>query len=499
MMAKEKGGMVLIIGMGGKPKKGKKDSVKKAVREPRQRGGGGASDRARLHSFKQKMRADPEHLDRVLGSLGIERKLLERVVEGKHGKRLDSAMEDDSVNMPEMIDEARKLNAANKGQFTQSGDAKPKLKALLERKGISLNEFKRSMTVNPTMDFQERLNSLSPEKENKSREGPNTRKNRGKKEEGSPEAPSEYSEMPDDMFHGEEDEESRYTGGNHDPTPGSDEEDKLLDFYTRLYSHKPNPEEAAMMHLRPQGEDSSRKYNRAGPDMTPSTEFTQANAPPGTHLGSPDEDEDPSIGFDAASIGATTPKGDTANPRLLNDPKSSRAGQGEERTISQFLQTSFDNPNVMDAAWALLKGNPSMRDAEGRAINHPAAMVYDDLAAQIHLNEQNPFDERAGNPDDESVADIIESMRRGPGERFNEIGQKLYDAGNKTKSPKKEAIRATKDDRNELDKYRQEARNQTANTMEFGNEDNAPGPNYGIEQSTGTDVRMKPGNIMEQM
>ena len=83
MMAKGKGGMVLIIGMGGKPKKGKKDSVKKAVREPRQRGGGGASDRARLHSFKQKMRADPEHLDRVLGSLGIERNLLERIVEGK--------------------------------------------------------------------------------------------------------------------------------------------------------------------------------------------------------------------------------------------------------------------------------------------------------------------------------------------------------------------------------------------------------------------------------
>ena len=362
MMAKGKGGMVLIIGMGGKPKKKKdKKDMKKAVRPTRQRGGGGASDRARLHSFKQKMRADPEHLDRVLGSLGIERRLLERIVEGKHGKRLDSAMEDDSVNMPEMIDEARKLNAANKGQFTQSGDAKPKLKALLERKGISLNEFKRSMTVNPTMDFQERLNSLSPEKENKSREGPNTRKNRGKKEEGAREAPSDYSdysEMPDDMFHGEgEDEESRYTTGNHDPIPDSDEEDKLLDFYTRLYSHKPNPEEAAMMHLRPRGL-GHHKGSSTGADMTPSTEFTQANAPPGTRLGSPEDDEDPSIGFDAASIGATTPKGDTANPRIISDPKSTRAGQGQERTISQFLQTSSDSKNVMNPAWALLKGNP---------------------------------------------------------------------------------------------------------------------------------------------
>ena len=95
-MAKKKGGMVLIIGMGAKPKKGKKDSVKKAVREPRKRGGGDAGNRARLHSFKQKMRADPEHLDRVLESLGIERNLLQHIVERKHGKSLDSAMSDDS-------------------------------------------------------------------------------------------------------------------------------------------------------------------------------------------------------------------------------------------------------------------------------------------------------------------------------------------------------------------------------------------------------------------
>lgn len=396
MMAKGKGkgGMVLIIGMGGKPKKKDKKDMKKAVRPTRQRGGDGASNRARIHSFKQKMRDNPEHLDEVLESLNIERRLLEHIVESKHGKRLDSAMGDDSVNMPEMIDEARKLNAANKGQFTQSGDAKPKLKALLERKGISLNEFKRSMTVNPTMDFQERLNSLSPEKENKSREGPNTRKNRGKKRAPeAPEAPIEYSEMPDDMFHGEgEDEESRYTTGNYDPTPDSDEEDELLDFYTRLYSHKPNPEEAAMMHLRPRGLGHHKGSSRRDQSFsnTPSTEFTQPNAPPGTRLGSPEDDEDPNVRFDPQSIGAETPKGQTANAREVNDPSMDARQLGSTRTLTRDFQTSSDSINVMDPAWALLKGNPDMLDAEGNTVP-PAVMNYAQQARALEdsLDYQN--------------------------------------------------------------------------------------------------------------
>ena len=61
------------------------------------------------------------------------------------------------------------------------------------------------------------------------------------------------------------------------------------------------------------------------------------------------------------------------------------------------------------------------------------------------------------------------------------------------------AMRNDKAERNRLRGYREEAREQTRNTMDFGNEDDSPGPNYGVQQSTGTDVRMKPGNIMDQM
>ena len=40
-----------------------------------------------------------------------------------------------------------------------------------------------------------------------------------------------------------------------------------------------------------------------------------------------------------------------------------------------MFRTSFDNPNVMSAAWALLKGNPDMTDMSGASVP-PAAMNY---------------------------------------------------------------------------------------------------------------------------
>ena len=447
-------------------------------------------------------------------------------------------MSDDSVNMPEMIDEARKLHHANKGQFTESGDAKPKLKQLLERKNISLNEFKRSMKINPSMDFQERLTSLSPEKEYKSREGPNTRRNRANKQQGSSEqgsseqgsseedsseGPVNYSDLPDDMFRFVGDDEKpsfgdrrymsektgRETLRDKMPLQDSDEEDKAFEFYSRLFSHRKNPEMDAMRALRGRhsqdpitgGDDEALGFYNGAPTTGASTEFTQEYAAPGTKLPKPEDDEDPSVGFSASSIGAETPKGDTANPRVLNDPKSTRAGQGEGRTISQFLQTSSDSTNVMDPAWALLKGNPSMRDAEGRAINHPAAMVYENLAAKVGAGEMGH--ETYNHEDDESVADKMQHMKRSAKKRMPtyRIHSKTRESG---RSAIEEAMREKKLDEKRLDEYRQEARDETDHEMRFGEHSNQEGDetpykNYGIQQSTGTDVRMKPGNIMDQM
>lgn len=41
------------------------------------------------------------------------------------------------------------------------------------------------------------------------------------------------------------------------------------------------------------------------------------------------------------------------------------------------------NMNPMNAAWALLKGNPDMRDTAGKNIDHPAAMKYANLSHTI--------------------------------------------------------------------------------------------------------------------
>lgn len=161
------------------------------------------------------------------------------------------------------------------------------------------------------------------------------------------------------------------------------------------------------------------------------------------------------------------------------------------------VATSFDSRNVMDSAWGLLKGNPSMRDAEGRAINHPAAMVYDDLATQIHLGEQNPFDPRLGNPDDESAADVMEEMQQPTHQK--KLLNRLKQGGHGTPLHIRMATHNDEAEKRRLERYRQEAREQTRNTMEFGNEDETPDRNYGVHQSTGTDVQIKPGNIMDQM
>ena len=171
-----------------------------------------------------------------------------------------------------------------------------------------------------------------------------------------------------------------------------------------------------------------------------------------------------------------------------------------EADMFGLKRTSSDSTNVMDAAWALLKGNPSMRDAEGRAINHPAAMVYDDLAAQMEARE--PFAETHRDSlyseDSETAADRMEEMRRRP---------QHYDFHTDISPP--------------LDRMRREARMLTHQMMT--DPDKTAGPQRGILTSESMEarreaqrekqeaeakkrrdentknMRMKPGNIMDQM
>jgi len=511
MMAKKKGGMVLIIGMGAKPKKEKKESVKKAVRPPRRRGGGDSSNRARTHSFKQKMRGNPNHLDEILERIGVDKNLLEALVSKKHNMNLESALQGD-VNMPEMIDEARKINSANKGQFDEEGRVKnKKLAEALQRQGIRVKDFQQSFADNPLMEFSERMGKLRSEGgEQRLQRAPRRRVGQKKKPNmkgdmfdtpgddpdeketrrrfsNTPETPIErerreraerlerlastspsnlnYDELYNEMFEGKnerddarsknkKDKFTDFVGDEVDESAGSDRHFRMLE---RLFqANQMNPTEAALRELGQGGQGDRKTMGQKFPGYTVEGRVQR----------------EPSTQFDPQ-----TPRGRLPSPQ-------------------DDVATSSDSRNVMNPAWALLKGNPSMRDAEGRAINHPAAMVYDDLAHQIHLNEIGPND-FIDDPDDETAADRMEQMRK-PTHQTKVI-RRLKQGGHGTPLDLRMATHNDKAEQKRLNQYRQEAREQTRNTMEFGNEDESPGPNYGVQQSTGTDVRMKPGNIMEQV
>jgi hypothetical protein len=511
MMAKKKGGMVLIIGMGAKPKKEKKDSVKKAVRPPRRRGGGDSSNRARTHSFKQKMRGNPNHLDEILERIGVDRNILEAVISKKHNMNLESALQGD-VNMPEMIDEARKINSANKGQFDEDGRVKnKKLAEALQRQGIRVKDFQQSFADNPLMEFSDRMGKLRSEGgEQRLQRAPRRRVGQKKKpnmkgdmfdtpgddpdeeetrRSNTPETPIErerrerakrlasnspsqlnYDELYNEMFEGKnerddarskskKDKFTDFVGDEVDESAGSDRHFRMLE---RLFqANQRDPTEAALRELG-QGDVRVRDERK-----------TQGENFPGFTVGGRVQRE-PSTEFEPQ-----TSRGRLSSPQ-------------EENRVA----TSSDSRNVMDLAWALLKGNPSMRDAEGRAINHPAAMVYDDLAHQVHMNEIGPND-FIDDPDDETAADRMEQMRNPTHQR--KVIRRLKQGKHATPLDLRMATHNDKAEEKRLNQYRQEAREQTRNTMEFGNEDESPGPNYGIQQSTGTDVRMKPGNVMDQM
>jgi len=154
-----------------------------------------------------------------------------------------------------------------------------------------------------------------------------------------------------------------------------------------------------------------------------------------------------------------------------------------------------------------------MRDAEGRAINHPAAMVYDDIASQINEDAFNPYDRPPATDPiiDEAASDEMSQlqnpsraksfMRYAKDKRRGKyIGR---DSRNRPKLSPKELeelhLARVKDDRdkNYAQKVRQIARDRTSQMMD--EPDQAAGPNFGMQQSTGTDVKMKEGNIMDQM
>ena len=166
--------------------------------------------------------------------------------------------------------------------------------------------------------------------------------------------------------------------------------------------------------------------------------------------------------------------------------------------------------NPMNEAWTLLKGNPSMRDAQGRAINHPAAMVYDSLASRLDEGVHNLRRRDSGFGAPHRFRDLFQAYEEGEEERMSDVAERmrkprhqmrikrdLKRGGNPTSADLRIAQQRDREMRQYLNRMRADAKNETSHDM--AHPDPEAGPNYGIDVSTGTDARMKQGNIMEQM
>ncbi len=400
----KKGGMVIVIGVGKPPKK-KKGDLKKSG--PRRISGSERTKRATRDLFEQQLDRNPNLIDDRLEQMGVEKDFMEQYMQHHHDMSIDEAAKKDNIDIMAEMRQARRTKAGLDGNFDNKGRPKPRLKRLLEMRRIPISTFKRSIKESPFIDFEERMNELGA---SSSRRRSRERK-RIRRENPSPQdRKNPVLDDPDDiLFQGKPaggrrmvpmfDRMGRKSGERAaavEPQPDSAEEDELLDFYQRLFSHRRDPVGAALQMLgRGESDDPNLEEQRfqqresEGPDTTPSTVFTQRNVPPGFRAGSPDEDEDPMVGFDAASIGATTPKSQTANPRDLGPLMRPREGQGEERIIRPFrMQTSFDDPkSVMDEAWALLKANPEMQAQDGTTM-HPSAKIYAEMAAGKQAEEE---------------------------------------------------------------------------------------------------------------
>lgn len=162
--------------------------------------------------------------------------------------------------------------------------------------------------------------------------------------------------------------------------------------------------------------------------------------------------------------------------------------------------------NPMNEAWTLLKGNPSMRDAEDRPINHPAAMVYDSLASRLEDQRREMRRRRARGALHPRFPPSIPPTRttRYPREALSDMAERMSKPTHqnlvregKTGMGTREARERDYASSRRLRDMRRDARDEVSHDM--AQPDPEAGPNYGIGVSTGTDARMKQGNIMEQM
>ena len=192
----KKGGMVLIIGMGGKPK-----DMKKA--EKRQYGRGSddaqAASRNKTHSRFKSGRLD---IDEILGKRSINPENFHGEMQRRHGMDMEEYLSHDSApfDIQPLIDELAEKSANERGQAKSSradrraqslrnGLTNPQIAGLLRSRGIDRNDWdskveslKDSELTSDT--FSELLRELAPEMSDDEREQLSNKADRIFREQG---------------------------------------------------------------------------------------------------------------------------------------------------------------------------------------------------------------------------------------------------------------------------------------------------------------------------
>jgi len=385
-MSKEKpkkSGMVLIIGMGAKPKK-EKDGVKKAdkadeMTAPRKRGGLGNKERKRLFAFKNRLRANPNVVEETLSKLNIPEKMFRMYLQKVEGMTLEEAKTKDT-NFPKLIDEVKRINNANLGQFDEAGNIKnKKLQESMQKQGIRLKDFKQSIEDDPFMNFQDRMAKLRGERGPRVKLDRAPRRRVGQKKKRNPKG--DMFDIPSDDS--EEEKTKPKTSFNAPMTPLEQERRKRTN---RLYQLK---EPYGYRHRL----DSDETYEDLYSQMFQNIEEAKANDPRirdkkdtfTDFEGDFEDAEDKKLRMLERLFQANQSDPTEAALRALgqgggamSEPKYRfRTVQGrvqsqpstifQDEHVSPFaklpspqddddIATSSDSRNVMDPAWVLLKG-----------------------------------------------------------------------------------------------------------------------------------------------
>jgi hypothetical protein len=317
----KKDGMVVIIGMGGKPK-----DMKKAERRSYGRGSkdAQAASRDKTHA---RMKSGRINMDKLLQRRRIDPNEFRREMKRRHGMSMEDylASKQSPFDIQPLINElAEKSSSARRKQqqnFNRKGGYDAAFREMDEARAGEYNDDKRSIHDMPLSES--------------------------------------------------------------DPSGESEEEERMQRLLQMFEARGvDNPEEAAFRTLRGGGDsqESSLADRRA--------ERTKRQAKEGGDVYSEPSSQDtlPFAGSgqrDQGNYGGKyAPKGSVeseyygfrgAQP-VRGQPKEDEEADMDAVEQNMF-RTSFDNPNVMSAAWALLKGNPDMTDMSGASVP-PAAMNY---------------------------------------------------------------------------------------------------------------------------